>query len=86
MLRDTANNESVIVEYGFVDSNKDDVNQIINNYEKELEQNKDSNYKVLKAIKDVKDALDSVRELNQQEYNLFSEILMLSLAGSMRRD
>lgn len=59
---------------------------IINNYEKELEQNKDSNYKVLKAIKDVKDALDSVRELNQQEYNLFSEILMLSLAGSMRRD
>ncbi|MBR2138623.1 MAG: hypothetical protein IJ966_04900 [Bacilli bacterium] len=59
---------------------------IINNYEKELEQNKDSNYKVLKAIKDVKDALDSVSELNQQEYNMFSQVLMLSLTGSMRRD
>lgn len=35
ILRDTANNESILMEYGFVDSNKDDVNQIKNNY-KEL--------------------------------------------------
>ena len=59
---------------------------IINNYEKELEKNKDSNYKVLKAIKDVKDALNSVIELNQKEYNLFSQVLALSLASSIKRD
>ena len=33
ILRDTANNESILMEYAFVDSNKDDVNQIKNNYE-----------------------------------------------------
>ena len=37
MLRDTPNNESVIVEYGFLDSTDDDVNQIKNNYEKYAE-------------------------------------------------
>lgn len=37
MHRDTPNNETVIVEYGFVDSNKDDVEQIKNNYEKYAE-------------------------------------------------
>ena len=30
--RDTPNNESIIVEYGFVDSKKDDVSQLKNNY------------------------------------------------------
>lgn len=34
IIRDTANNESILMEYGFVDSSKDDVNQIKNNYEK----------------------------------------------------
>ena len=33
ILRDTPNNQSIIVEYGFVDSPEDDVNQIKNNYE-----------------------------------------------------
>lgn len=33
IIRDTANNESILMEYGFVDSTKDDVNQIKNNYE-----------------------------------------------------
>lgn len=33
IIRDTANNESILMEYGFVDSSKDDVNQIKNNYE-----------------------------------------------------
>lgn len=33
IIRDTANNESILMEYGFVDSLKDDVNQIKNNYE-----------------------------------------------------
>ena len=33
ILRDTANNEAILMEYGFVDSTKDDVNQIKNNYE-----------------------------------------------------
>ena len=37
MHRDTPNNETIIVEYGFVDSAKDDVNQIKNNYEKYAE-------------------------------------------------
>ena len=45
--RDTPNNESIIVEYGFVDSNKDDVNQIKNNY-------KDYAEAVVKAICDYK--------------------------------
>ncbi len=35
--RDTPNNESIIVEYGFVDSTKDDVSQIKNNYKKYAE-------------------------------------------------
>ena len=35
ILRDTANNEAILMEYGFVDSSKDDVSQIKNNY-KEL--------------------------------------------------
>ena len=34
MLRETPNNESIIVEYGFLDSTGDDVNQIKNNWEK----------------------------------------------------
>jgi len=33
MLRETPNTEAVIVEYGFLDSPKDDVNQLKNNYE-----------------------------------------------------
>lgn len=33
ILRDTPNNQSIIVEYGFADSPEDDVNQIKNNYE-----------------------------------------------------
>ena len=33
MHRDTPNNETVIVEYGFIDSTKDDVEQIKKNYE-----------------------------------------------------
>ena len=45
--RDTPNTESIIVEYGFVDSSKDDVNQIKNNYKKYAEA-------VIKAICDYK--------------------------------
>ena len=37
MQRDTPNNETVTVEYGFIDSPKDDVDQIKNNYEKYAE-------------------------------------------------
>ena len=33
MLRNTPNNESIIVEYGFADSTGDDVNQIKNNWQ-----------------------------------------------------
>ena len=44
----------------------------INNYEKELEKNKESNKKIIKAIKDTKDALDSVKDLNQNEFNVYS--------------
>ena len=45
--RDTPNNESIIVEYGFVDSKKDDVNQIKNNYKSLAEA-------VVKAVCDYK--------------------------------
>ena len=45
--RDTPKNEAIIVEYGFVDSTKDDVNQIKNNY-------KDMAEAVVKAICDYK--------------------------------
>ena len=45
--RDTPNNESIIVEYGFVDSKKDDVNQIKKNYKEYAEA-------VIKAICDYK--------------------------------
>ena len=37
MLRDTGNTESLIIEYGFLDSTKDDVNQLKNDYEKYAE-------------------------------------------------
>ena len=37
ILRDTPNNESIIVEYGFVDSTEDDVSQIKNNWEEMAE-------------------------------------------------
>ena len=37
MLRDTGNTESLIIEYGFLDSTKDDVNQLKTNYEKYAE-------------------------------------------------
>lgn len=46
MLRDTANNESVIVEYGFIDTTTD-ANQVKNNYEKYAEA-------VVRAIADYK--------------------------------
>ena len=45
--RDTPNNESIIVEYGFIDSPKDDVSQIKNNYKKYAEA-------VVKAVCDYK--------------------------------
>ena len=45
MLRETPNNESIIVEYGFVDSNGDDVSLIKNNWEEMAEA-------VVKAIAD----------------------------------
>ena len=45
--RDTPNNESIIVEYGFVDSPKDDVSQIKNNYKSYAEA-------VIKAVCDYK--------------------------------
>ncbi len=47
MHRDTPNNETVIVEYGFIDSPGDDVEQIKNNYEKYAEA-------VVKAIAEYK--------------------------------
>lgn len=37
ILRDTPNNESIIVEYGFVDSSGDDVSQLKNNWEEMAE-------------------------------------------------
>ena len=37
MLRNTGNTESIIVEYGFLDSSGDDVNQLKNNYEQYAE-------------------------------------------------
>jgi len=45
ILRDTPNNESIIVEYGFVDSSGDDVSQLKNNWEEMAEA-------VVKAIAD----------------------------------
>ncbi len=45
--RDTPNTEAIIVEYGFVDSPKDDVSQIKNNYKKYAEA-------VIKAVCDYK--------------------------------
>ena len=47
MHRDTPNNETIIVEYGFIDSPKDDVEQIKNNYEKYAEA-------VVRAVADYK--------------------------------
>ena len=55
--RDTPNTESVIVEYGFVDSKKDDVKQIKNNY-KELAE------AVVKAICDYK----GIKYTNKKKY------------------
>lgn len=47
MQRDTPNNETVTVEYGFIDSPKDDVEQIKNNYENYAEA-------VIRAVLDYK--------------------------------
>ncbi len=47
MHRDTPNNETVIVEYGFIDSPKDDVEQIQKNYKKYAEA-------VVRAVTDYK--------------------------------
>ena len=47
MLRDTPNNESIIVEYGFIDSTKDDAKQIRDNYKKYAEA-------VVKAVSEYK--------------------------------
>ncbi|MBE6146488.1 MAG: hypothetical protein E7171_07700 [Firmicutes bacterium] len=54
----------------------------INNFEKELEKNKESNEKIIRAIKDTKAALDSVKDLNQNEFNIYSQILFASLGCS----
>jgi len=48
MHRNTPNNETVIVEYGFLDSPKDDIEQIKNNYEKYAEA-------VVRAVAEYKD-------------------------------
>lgn len=54
----------------------------INNFEKELEKNKESNEKIIKAIKDTTDALDSIKDLNQNEFNVYSQILLASFGCS----
>lgn len=48
MHRDTPNNETVIVEYGFIDSPEDDVEQIKKNYKEYAEA-------VVRAVADYKD-------------------------------
>ena len=64
MLRDTPNNESIIVEYGFLDSKGDDVEQIKNNYEKYAEAvvRAVSNYKGIPYINKSDDSIYIVKK------------------------
>ncbi len=59
--RDTPNTEAIIIEYGFVDSNKDDVNQIKNNYKQMAEA-------VVKAICEYKGIKYTPKNVSSSNY------------------
>lgn len=50
------------------------------------DQSIESNKKLLKALKDAKDYVESMKELNDQEKNWISQKLFFSLVGSIKKD
>ncbi len=73
MHRDTPNNETVIVEYGFIDSPKDDVEQIQKNYEKYAEA-------VVRAVADYK-GIKYVAPVNSDYYTVKKGDSLWSIAN-----
>lgn len=73
MHRDTLNNETIIVEYGFVDSTKDDVEQIKNNYENYAEA-------VVRAVCNYK-GINYVAPSNSQYYTVVKGDSLWSIAN-----
>lgn len=73
MHRDTPNNETIIVEYGFVDSTKDDIEQIKNNYEKYAEA-------VVRAVSDYK-GIKYVAPSNSEYYTVVKGDSLWSIAN-----
>jgi len=73
ILRDTPNNESIIVEYGFVDSNGDDVSQLKNNWEEMAEA-------VVKAIADYIGVPYTSESIGENYYKVQSGDTLWSIA------
>ena len=71
MLRDTGNTDAIIVEYGFLDSNEDDVYQLKNNWQNYAEA-------VVKAIADYLDLGTS--EINLNLYKVIAGDTLWSIA------
>jgi len=73
ILRDTPNNESIIVEYGFVDSTGDDVSQLKNNWQELAEA-------VVKAITEYIGVPYKVDSINENYYVVKSGDTLWSIA------
>ena len=73
ILRDTPNNESIIVEYGFVDSTKDDVSQLKNNWENLAEA-------VVKAIAEYIGVPYTINNIDSNYYTVKSGDTLWSIA------
>lgn len=73
ILRDTPNNESIIVEYGFVDSTEDDVNQIKNNWQDLAEA-------VVKGVADYIGVPYTSNNVNENYYKVKSGDTLWSIA------
>lgn len=50
------------------------------------DQSIESNKKILKALKDAKDYVESMKDLNDQEKSWISQKLFFSLVGSIKKD
>lgn len=78
-MKYTYDNNTVI--RAFQNCNYDNIVKAINDYKNQLERNVKSDEKVLKALKDTLDAMESLNELSNEERNRFANYMILALSG-----
>ena len=75
------NYDNHVVIRAFQNCNHDNIVKAINDYKKQLEENAKRDEKVLKALKDTLDAMESLNELSNEERSRFADYMILTLSG-----